>query len=180
MTPKEKAMKTENGYHIDKNGNKWTESIYTLEQAIKFSDTLIDCKNCVNCRSCSYCSYCSYCRSCSYCSDCSDCRSCSYCSYCRSCSYCSDCSDCRSCSYCSYCSYCSDFISNPQRIVSPILGSRKSQTTIYWCEGKNKVVCGCFKGTIEDFKLKINETHGENQYAKEYNKWLDKVIQYIF
>jgi len=165
----------------------------------------INCSDCSYCRSCSYCSdcrSCSYCSDCSDCIDCSDCRSCSYCSdcsdcidcsYCRSCSYCSDCSDCsycRSCSYCSYCSYCrscsscrscsdcSDFKTNPQRITSAILGSRNSQTTFYWNEEKEQIVCGCFKGTLEEFETKVKETHGDNDFAKGYFKWIELVRMY--
>ena len=131
--------------------NKWDASIYPQEQAEKYSKTLINCQNCINC------SDCSYCRSCSYCS---------YCSYCRSCSSCRSCSD------------CSDFKTNPQRITSAILGSRNSQTTFYWNEEKEQIVCGCFKGTLEEFETKVKETHGDNDFAKGYFKWIELVRMY--
>ena len=30
------------------------------------------------------------------------------------------------------------------------------------------VVCGCFYGTLEEFREKVKETHGDSKYAKEY------------
>lgn len=30
------------------------------------------------------------------------------------------------------------------------------------------VVCGCFYGTLEEFRNKVSETHGDTKYAKEY------------
>ena len=50
------------------------------------------------------------------------------------------------------------------------IGSRASFTTFF----KNKsagitVACGCFLGTIAEFREKIKETHGDNKYAKMYN-----------
>jgi hypothetical protein len=40
-------------------------------------------------------------------------------------------------------------------------------------------VCGCFKGTIEEFELKIKETHNDNQHARDYFKWIERVKIYI-
>jgi hypothetical protein len=31
-----------------------------------------------------------------------------------------------------------------------------------------EVRCGCFNGTLEEFRARVKETHGDNQYAKEY------------
>jgi len=143
-----------------------------------------DCSYCSSCSDCSCCSSCRDCSSCSYCSSCSDCsscRSCSDCSYCSSCRSCSDCSSCSSCSYCSscrYCSYCSDFKTDPQRVKSPILGSRKDQTTYYWNDENEQIVCGCFNGTLQQFKDKIKEKHGNNEFAKGYYKWIGAVEIY--
>jgi hypothetical protein len=66
------------------------------------------------------------CWNCMGCSDCIDCRGCSDCSYCMGCRGCSDCSYCMGCSDCSD---CSNFNYNPQRIISPVIGSRNDQTT---------------------------------------------------
>lgn len=92
-----------------------------------------------------------------------------------------NCDNCYNCSYCSSCSYCSDcrsFESNPQRITSPILGSRKSKTTCYWDDKKEQIVCGCFAGTMEEFKAKVRKEHGDNDYAKGYFKWIESVELY--
>ena len=70
-------MKQKNGYWLDKNNNKWNSTIYTKEQAEKYSVTLLNCSNCSNCRDCEYCRDCSDCSNCEYCRDCSDCRYCS-------------------------------------------------------------------------------------------------------
>jgi hypothetical protein len=119
--------------------NKWNASIYTQEQAEKYSKTLINCQNCINCRSCS---------------SCSSCRS------------------------CSDCSYCSDFKTNPQRITSANLGSRNSQTTFYWNAENEQIICGCFKGTLEEFEEQVKITHGDNDFAKGYFKWIELVKMY--
>lgn len=48
-------------------------------------------------------------------------------------------------------------------------GSRCSSAAVYrGMDGRPYVTCGCFKGTIDDFKKRICKVHGENQYAKEY------------
>ena len=69
-------MKKIDGKWTDEKGNEWYGGL-TKEQAIAFSESLIDC---------------------SHCSDCSRCYD------------------------------CSDWSNNPQRITSPKIGSRKSQT----------------------------------------------------
>lgn len=49
------------------------------------------------------------------------------------------------------------------------IGSRNSVTTFYRNKDKGiSVSCGCFSGTIEEFTEAVKETHGDNQYAKEY------------
>ena len=50
------------------------------------------------------------------------------------------------------------------------IGSRFSFTTFF----KNKdqgitVSCGCFLGTIAEFRAKVTDTHGNNKHAKMYN-----------
>jgi len=155
--------------------NSWNADLYSQDEAEKSAGTLKNCNNCFNCSDCrscsdcSDCSYCSYCNSCSYCSDCRSCSDCSYCSSCRSCS---------SCSSCSYCRSCSDFKTDPQRVKSPILGSRKDQTTYYWNDENEQIVCGCFNGTLQQFKDKIKEKHGNNEFAKGYYKWIGAVEIY--
>lgn len=83
------------------------------------------------------------------------------------------------CTNCYNCRDCSEFKTNPQRIISPILGSRYSQTTYYWNEERDQIVCGCFIGTMQEFKDKIKKTHNENEFAKGYFKWIEAVETYI-
>lgn len=89
------------------------------------------------------------------------------------CSYCSDCSGCRGCSY------CSGFKTNPERIVSTVLGSRNSQTSIYWVADDIQVVCGCFRGGLVKFREQVIETHGNNEHSIAYLAWIDRVERYI-
>jgi hypothetical protein len=35
-------------------------------------------------------------------------------------------------------------------------------------DGDVKVVCGCFYGTLDEFRKKVKETHGDSKYATEY------------
>lgn len=47
------------GYYIDNNNNnKWNVDKYTLEQASKMADTLIDCEWCIDCVKCEKCNNC--------------------------------------------------------------------------------------------------------------------------
>ena len=134
----------------DENGNSWSSKIETEESAQKKSESLINC---------------------SYCSDCSDCRDCRYCRYCRNCINSINCSD---------CSDCSDYKINPQRYVSDFIGSRKSQTYVYWINKEDmQIICGCFKGNLIEFKEKVEKTHANNeQYLNEYRK-LIKQIEFL-
>lgn len=52
--------------------------------------------------------------------------------------------------------------------VAPGLGSRYRNTTFFREPTKISVVCGCFCGTLEEFRKKVRETHGNNRYAREY------------
>lgn len=48
-------------------------------------------------------------------------------------------------------------------------GSINRTTTAFKTRDKKICVkCGCFSGTLEEFRNKVKETHGDNQYAKEY------------
>lgn len=52
--------------------------------------------------------------------------------------------------------------------ISPI-GSRSDMTTFFRTKELGiSVACGCFRGTIEEFTAKVIETHGDNDYAKQY------------
>jgi hypothetical protein len=146
----DKMNKSECGkYWVDDNNNSWSVDYHTIEQAMKYSKSLIDC---------------------SYCCDCS------YCRYCRDCI---DCSNCRYCRDCSNCSGCSDFTDNPERITSPKIGSRNDQTTVYFLGDKVQVVCGLYKGNLASFRDAVIAEHGENEHAKAYLLWIGRVEQYI-
>ena len=156
-------MKSNKLYWIDDNHNKWKKIKYTEQEAILLSATMIKCH---------YCSDCSDCRYCHYCNDCRYCNGCRYCSYCRDCTGCSD------CRYCHYCSGCRNWLTNPERIVSPKIGSRKDQTTCYFIGNKTQIVCGCFVGNLKEFKARIEKVHGNNEHAVAYKKWLKRVDDY--
>ena len=48
-------------------------------------------------------------------------------------------------------------------------GSCNRTTTVFKCEdGELRVVCGCFFGTVEEFAKKVEETHGDSLYGREY------------
>jgi hypothetical protein len=79
---------------------------------------------------------------------------------------------------CIDCIDCSYFKTNPQRITSPDIGSRNAQTTVYWNDEKEQVICGCFKGTISEFKEQVQKTHNGNVYVKQYFDFIRKVEKY--
>ena len=55
-------------------------------------------------------------------------------------------------------------------------GSRMDYTHFYKSrEGEIIVKCGCFRGTIDEFEEKVRETHGDNQYRKDYRDTIDYV-----
>ena len=58
-------------------------------------------------------------------------------------------------------------------------GSENRTTTVFVdnkIEGGWRVVCGCFTGTISEFADKVKETHGNNQYGKEYLLLIDLIL----
>ena len=52
-------------------------------------------------------------------------------------------------------------------MVGPI-GSRNGYTTIYNTNKGVFVTCGCFRGTLDEFTKKVEETHGDNNHARDY------------
>ena len=65
-------------------------------------------------------------------------------------------------------------------VIGPI-GSRNDRTTFFKTANNDiKVSCGCFTGTIEEFLEKVNETHGNNNYAKEYKTAVEIAKIHIF
>lgn len=48
-------------------------------------------------------------------------------------------------------------------------GSQYRNTTFFITRDRNICVnCGCFSGTLEQFRSKVKETHKDTKYAKEY------------
>ena len=42
-------------------------------------------------------------------------------------------------------------------------------TTFFKCsDGKIRTCCGCFYGTLDEFREKVKKTHGDSKLAKEY------------
>ena len=66
------------------------------------------------------------------------------------------------------------------RYVTSKIGSRKSQTTIYFNEEKNiQIVCGCFRGDIDKFECAVKETHAENElYLSQYLEQI-KIFRFL-
>ena len=159
------------GRWFDENNNSWNSK----ENAL--NSRLANCYNCIDCASCYNCNYCN---NCTCCKNCDSCNYCSYCSYCNNCNNNNYCYYCNYCNYCINCSYCNNFKENPARVVSTPIGSRGEQTTIYWISKNNiQVICGCFRGNIENFKTAISRTHGDNEYSKAYFKFISIVEQLI-
>lgn len=146
-------MKKINNRWYDENNNSWSALFETEESSFLKSKSLSNCR---------------------YCSDCSDCSYCSDCSGCSNCSDCSDCSNCSGCSGCGGCGGCSEIKSNPQRYITPKIGSRNSQTSIYWTNKDNvQIICGCWRGDIEAFEARVREVHKDNEYAIDYLKQIE-------
>ena len=59
-------------------------------------------------------------------------------------------------------------------VVGPI-GSRDGYTNIYKTDKGVFVSCGCFRGTLEEFAEKVEETHGDNRHARDYKALIEFV-----
>jgi hypothetical protein len=58
-------------------------------------------------------------------------------------------------------------------------GTEYRNTTFFRCkDGKVRVTCGCFYGTIDEFRKQVNETR-EGKIAKEYLMLAD-LMEYHF
>lgn len=56
------------------------------------------------------------------------------------------------------------------------IGSRLDTTTAFIeKDGGVKIVCGCFCGMLNEFEKKVEETHGDNIYGKEYKAFIDLI-----
>ena len=183
-------MEKINGFWTDANNNKWDALIYSEQEAETQSKTLTNCSGCTGCTGCSGCTRCTRCSDCARCSDCSGCTGCTgcsgcrYCTRCSDCARCSDCSDCLGCRYCSgctrcaRCSGCTGYKTNPARYVSPSIGSRSANTSVYWTTKDDvQVVCGCFRGSLETFEEAVKKTHKNNPVHRKNYLLLISVVR---
>ena len=59
-------------------------------------------------------------------------------------------------------------------------GSKYRNTTFFKCkDGNIGVKCGCFYGTLDEFRSKVKETHKDSKFAKEYLMIAD-LMEYHF
>ncbi len=148
----------------EENNNRWDCEKFSQEQAEKESLTQ---KDCFGLRDCSDLVDCFGLRDCSDLVDCFGLRDCSYLVDVRNCS---DLVDVRSCSG----------LRDVQKYTTPKIGSRKSQTTIYFAKDFTQVICGCFKGTLKEFIEKVGITYPKDhahyiEYMKEITKMRDLI-----
>ena len=54
-------------------------------------------------------------------------------------------------------------------------GSLARTTTAFKTEASFHISCGCFKGTLEEFRAAISETHGDNKFGREYKLIADLI-----
>jgi len=181
-------MNKDKNYWIDENNNKWSRVKYTHEEAIKLSGSMISCINCIDSDSCNFCNSCNFCDSCNSCNSCNSCYSCNscnscdscnFCNFCDSCNSCNSCNFCNSCNSCNSCNFCKNYKQNPHRYIGNYIGSRNKQTITYWLHDNVQVVCGCWKGTLPEFKQRIQDVHGENEYGRQYKKYIGIVEMII-
>lgn len=156
-------MKKIDGYWVDENGNRWNDC--SKERAKELSSSMINCYNCNNCCGCHYC------HNCHYCDNCRNCHNCWGCQYCRVCQDCEDCWDCRG---------CQKYTNSPVMYRSTKIGSREAQTLFYFGKTANgtslQIVCGCFRGNLEEFEKAVLATHENNEvYRNQYLEEIRKV-----
>ena len=53
-------------------------------------------------------------------------------------------------------------------LIVGAIGSRDGYTTIYHTDKGVFVACGCFRGTLDEFANKVEQTHGDNKHARDY------------
>ena len=58
--------------------------------------------------------------------------------------------------------------SNSDVLIVGAIGSRNGYTTIFHTDKGVFVQCGCFKGTLDEFELKVKETHHGNNHERDY------------
>jgi penicillin-binding protein-related factor A (putative recombinase) len=69
-------------------------------------------------------------------------------------------------------------LQNPLRYTTPKVGSRNTQTTIYWLDDQQQVICGCFKGTLKEFEAKVKQVHNLSSHLLSYLHQI-KIMKYL-
>lgn len=70
--------------------------------------------------------------------------------------------------------------SNDDFVTVGSIGSRGSITTFYKNkQGGIRVSCGCYRGTIEEFKKRIKAVHGTTFYEYQYNLAIQFAIKLL-
>lgn len=65
---------------------------------------------------------------------------------------------------------------NDDLCIFTYFGSKNRSTTAFKTkDGGINVKCGCFQGTLQQFRGKVKETHGTNDYAVEYLMMADLI-----
>jgi hypothetical protein len=55
--------------------------------------------------------------------------------------------------------------------VTGCVGSRDAQTTMYFDNVRTEIVCGCWKGTLQEFETRVNSVYPfGNKYGDDYRK----------
>ncbi len=64
-----------------------------------------------------------------------------------------------------------------QQILSELDRKAVNRDTTFFKtkDGEIFVVCGCFRGTLEEFVRRVKETHKDNKFAKEYFAMIELV-----
>ena len=85
----------------------------------------------------------------------------------------------KNCSDCSGCLDCSGYKTNAQRYITPKVGSRNSQTSIYWTNKEDvQIICGCWRGNIAEFEKRVKEVHAKTEHLKPYLNQI-KIFKYL-
>ena len=168
-------MESLEGRWYDENRNSWDQEKYSKEEACAASRSLTNCYDCHDCHNCHNCynlHECRYCFSCHSCHDCFRCHDCHHCYSCHNCHDCHRCHDCHNCYDCDYCYHCKSFNKDPRKFTSGNIGSSKAQTTFFWNEDQNQIVCGCYHGSLDEFETRVEEVHRDCQYGDEYKQFI--------
>ena len=66
-------------------------------------------------------------------------------------------------------------LSTSDMLVVGAIGSRNAYTTIFHTGKGIFVLCGCFRGTLDEFAAKVKETHAGTKHERDYNALIDFV-----